>query len=314
VVTPVAIDHTRYLGDTVDAIAAEKAGIIKKGAVAVLAQQPVGAAEVLLRRAAEVGASVAREGLEFGVTSRELAVGGQRLSIHGLRGDYDDLLLPLFGEYQAGNAACALAAVEAFAGAAAMGPVPVNGEAVASAEMKDVGNAFSTDQLDLALVQQAFASMTSPGRLEVVRRSPVVLVDSAHNPAGMAAALAALTETFTFSGLIGVLAVSVDKDVAGILDELEPVISELVVTRNSSTRSMDPETLAELASEVFGPDRVRSAERLDDALEIAVGLADGAAGADGMGRPGVLVTGSVITAGDARLLLTAPARGAPGQA
>jgi len=314
VVTPVAIDHTRYLGDTVDAIAAEKAGIIKKGAVAVLAQQPVGAAEVLLRRAAEVGASVAREGLEFGVTSRELAVGGQRLSIHGLRGDYDDLLLPLFGEYQAGNAACALAAVEAFAGAAAMGPVPVNGETVASAEMKDVGNAFSTDQLDLALVQQAFASMTSPGRLEVVRRSPVVLVDSAHNPAGMAAALAALTETFTFSGLIGVLAVSVDKDVAGILDELEPVISELVVTRNSSTRSMDPETLAELASEVFGPDRVRSAERLDDALEIAVGLADGAAGADGMGRPGVLVTGSVITAGDARLLLTAPARGAPGQA
>jgi folylpolyglutamate synthase/dihydropteroate synthase len=313
-VTPVAIDHTRYLGDTVDAIAAEKAGIIKKGAVAVLAQQPVEAAEVLLRRAAEVGASVAREGLEFGVTSRELAVGGQRLSIHGLRGDYDDLLLPLFGEYQAGNAACALAAVEAFAGAAAMGPVPVNGEAVASAEMKDVGNAFSTDQLDLALVQQAFASMTSPGRLEVVRRSPVVLVDAAHNPAGMAASMAALTEAFTFSGLVGVLAVSTDKDVAGILDEMEPVISELVVTRNSSSRSMDPETLAELASEVFGPDRVRSAERLDDALEIAVELADDAAGADGLGQPGVLVTGSVITAGDARLLLIAPARGAPGQA
>jgi len=313
-VTPVAIDHTRYLGDTVDAIAAEKAGIIKKGAVAVLAQQPVEAAEVLLRRAAEVGASVAREGLEFGVTSRELAVGGQRLSIHGLRGDYDDLLLPLFGEYQAGNAACALAAVEAFAGAAAMGPVAVNGEAVAAAEMKDVGNAFSTDQLDLALVQQAFASMTSPGRLEVVRRSPVVLVDAAHNPAGMAAAAAALTEAFTFSGLVGVLAVSTDKDVAGILAELEPVISELVVTRNSSSRSMDPETLAELASEVFGPDRVRLADRLDEALEIAVGLADDAAGEDGLGRPGVLVTGSVITAGDARLLLTAPARGAPGQA
>jgi dihydrofolate synthase/folylpolyglutamate synthase len=180
--------------------------------------------------------------------------------------------------------------------------------------MKDVGNAFSTDQLDLALVQQAFASMTSPGRLEVVRRSPVVLVDAAHNPAGMAASMAALTEAFTFSGLVGVLAVSTDKDVAGILDEMEPVISELVVTRNSSSRSMDPETLAELASEVFGPDRVRSAERLDDALEIAVELADDAAGADGLGQPGVLVTGSVITAGDARLLLIAPARGAPGQA
>jgi dihydrofolate synthase/folylpolyglutamate synthase len=313
-VTPVAIDHTRYLGDTVDEIAAEKAGIIKAGAVAILAQQPVAAAEVLLRRAAEVGASVAREGLEFGVTSRELAVGGQQLSIHGLRGDYDDLLLPLFGEYQAGNAACALAAVEAFAGAADMGPVAVNGEAVAAAEMKDVGRVFSTDQLDLSLVQQAFATMTSPGRLEVVRRSPLVVVDAAHNPAGMAAAVAGLTEAFTFTALIGVLAVSMDKDVTGILDELEPVISQLVVTRNSSTRSMDPGTLAELAAEVFGPDRVRSADRLDDALEIAVGLADDAAGADGLGRPGVLITGSVIMAGDARLLLTAPTRAAGEQA
>jgi folylpolyglutamate synthase/dihydropteroate synthase len=308
-VTPIAIDHTRYLGDTVDEIAAEKAGIIKPGAVAIVAQQPVAAAEVVLRRAAEVGASVAREGLEFGVTGRELAVGGQRLTIHGLRGDYDDLLLPLFGEYQAGNAACALAAVEAFAGAADMGPVPVNGETVAGTEMKDVAPAFSTDQLDPALVREAFATMTSPGRLEVLRRSPVVLVDAAHNPAGMAAAMAGLTEAFTFTALIGVLAVSSDKDVTGILDEMEPVISQLVVTRNSSSRSMDPDTLAELAAEVFGPDRVRSAGWLDDALEIAVGLADDAAGADGLGRPGVLVTGSVITAGDARLLLTAPPRG-----
>jgi folylpolyglutamate synthase/dihydropteroate synthase len=340
VVTPVAIDHTRYLGDTVDAIAAEKAGIIKPGAVAILAQQPVEAAEVLLRRAAEVGASVAREGLEFGVTSRELAVGGQRLSIHGLRGDYDDLLLPLFGEYQAGNAACALAAVEAFAGVGAgqsaagwaegVGADPTaagwpggeNGTEVSpetplgaawAGYVTPVGRRPGSDagvsgQLDPELVREAFATMTSPGRLEVVRRSPLVLVDAAHNPAGMAAAVAALTEAFTFSGLIGVLAVSGDKDVTGILDELEPVISQLVVTRNSSSRSMDPETLAELAAEVFGPDRVRSADRLDDALEIAVGLADDAAGDEGLGRPGVLVTGSVITAGDARLLLAAPAR------
>jgi dihydrofolate synthase/folylpolyglutamate synthase len=320
VITPVAIDHVQYLGGTVEGIAAEKAGIIKAGAVAVIAQQPLAAAEVLLRRVADVGASAAREGLEFGVTSRELAVGGQRLSIHGLRGDYDDLLLPLFGEYQAGNAACALAAVEAFAGAADMGPVMVNGEAVAGAgmeagpEMKDVGPAFSTDRLDPVLVREAFAVMTSPGRLEVVRRSPVVLVDAAHNPAGMAAATAALTEAFAFTALIGVLAVSMDKDVAGILDELEPVISELVVSRNSSSRSMPPGALAELAYGVFGPDRVRSAERLDDALEIAVSLADDAAGAEGLGTPGVLVTGSVITAGDARLLLATPGRGAADQA
>jgi folylpolyglutamate synthase/dihydropteroate synthase len=178
----------------------------------------------------------------------------------------------------------------------------------------DAGVGGVSGQLDPGLVREAFARMTSPGRLEVVRRSPVVLVDAAHNPAGMAAAVAGLTEAFTFTALIGVLAVSMDKDVTGILDELEPVISELVVTRNSSSRSMDPDTLAELAAEVLGPERVRSAERLDDALEIAVGLADAAAGADGLGRPGVLVTGSVITAGDARLLLTAQPRGAPEQA
>jgi folylpolyglutamate synthase/dihydropteroate synthase len=345
-VTPVGIDHTQYLGHTVEEIAAEKAGIIKRGAVAILAQQSVEAAEVLLRRAAEVGASVAREGLEFGVTSRELAVGGQRLSIHGLRGDYDDLLLPLFGEYQAGNAACALAAVEAFAGVGVGPPAAgwkggvgagppaagwhdeVNGAEVgaetgaglvAAGYGTPVGRRAGTDggvsgQLDPGLVREAFAMMTSPGRLEVVRRSPLVLVDAAHNPAGMSAAVAGLTEAFTFTALIGVLAVSQDKDVIGILDELEPVVSELVVTRNSSDRSMDPDTLAELAGEVLGPERVRSAERLDDALEIAVGLADDAAGADGLGRPGVLVTGSVVTAGDARLLLSTPARGGADQA
>jgi dihydrofolate synthase / folylpolyglutamate synthase len=348
VVTPVAIDHTQYLGDTIEEIAAEKAGIIKAGAVAVIAQQPVPAAEVLMRRAGDIGASVAREGLEFGVSARELAVGGQRLAIHGLRGDYDDLLLPLFGEYQAGNAACALAAVEAFAGAADMGPAPADqaggaagigpapagwpgsadasevrpearlrlvgsGDAAPVGRRPGTGAGVAGGQLDPGLVREAFAAMTSPGRLEVVRRSPVLLVDAAHNPAGMAAAMAGLTEAFTFSAVVGVLAVSMDKDVTGILDELEPVLSELVVTRNSSRRSMDPGDLAELAAGVFGPDRVHSAGRLDDALEIAVGLADDAAGEEGLGRPAVLVTGSVITAGDARLLLTAPSRDAAEQ-
>ena len=96
-------------------IATDKAGIIKPGAVAVLAQQPLPAAEALLRRVVAVGASVVREGLEFGVLNRDLAVGGQRLDLRGLRGDYTDIVLPLFGAYQAGNAAVALAAVEAFA-------------------------------------------------------------------------------------------------------------------------------------------------------------------------------------------------------
>jgi dihydrofolate synthase/folylpolyglutamate synthase len=307
VVTPISIDHVRYLGNTVTAIATDKAGIIKPGAVAILAQQPVDAAEALLHRVAEVGATVAREGLEFGVTNRELAVGGQLIGVRGLLGGYNDLFLPLFGAHQASNAACALAAVEAFAGASATGPDAAAGSGAAEGEPA---------ALDDELVRSAFAMMSSPGRLEVVRRSPTMIVDSAHNPAGMAATVAALTESFALTELVAILAVSEDKDVPGILDELEPAVSELVVTSNSSSRSADPGKLAELAGAVFSPDRVRAVPRLDDAIELAVELADAAdaRSEDGTGLPGgalVLITGSVITAGDARRLLTRTEPGEP---
>src|SRR6516162_3609405 len=219
VVTPISIDHTRLLGDTIEEIAAEKAGIIKPGATAVLAQQPLAAAEVLLRHSVEVGATVAREGVEFGVLSREQAVGGQQLSLRGLRGTYEDIFLPLFGLHQAGNAACALAAVEAFAG------------------VSDAGEAAG---LDADLVRETFAQVTSPGRLEVIRRSPTIIIDAAHNPAGMAATVAAVEEAFSFAHLVGVFAASGDKDAAGMLGELEPLLTEIVVTGNSSDRSMDP--------------------------------------------------------------------------
>ncbi|HEY2575692.1 MAG TPA: Mur ligase family protein [Streptosporangiaceae bacterium] len=297
VITPIAIDHTRYLGSTVEAIAGDKSGIIKPGAVAVLAQQPVAAAEVLLRRAAEVGATVAREGIEFGVLDRGLAVGGQRLELRGLRGDYHEVFLPLFGGHQAGNAACALAAVEAFA-------------------RVDDSDAAGTEPtpLDATWVREAFASVRSPARLEVVRRSPVTLVDAAHNPAGMAATMEAITEAFAFTRLICVLAVSGDKDVPGILDELEPVADSLVVSRNSSDRSMEVAKLADLAEAAFGPDRVHRAARLDGAIELAVTLADEVSVADETsgnvvpGAAGVLITGSVMTAGDARALLVPAGR------
>jgi dihydrofolate synthase/folylpolyglutamate synthase len=136
----------------------------------------------------------------------------------------------------------------------------------------------------------------------------------------MAATVAALTEAFAVTDLIAILAVSEDKDVPAILDELEPVVSELVVTANSSPRSADPAKLAELAGAVFGPDRVRAVARLDDAIELGVALADEAdARSADSGPPGsalVLITGSVITAGDARLLLTraTPGEPAPGPA
>ncbi|MFF5114918.1 bifunctional folylpolyglutamate synthase/dihydrofolate synthase [Streptosporangium sp. NPDC000509] len=276
VITPISLDHVDYLGPDVETIAGEKAGIIKPGATAVLAQQELPAASVLMRRAAEVGATVAREGLEFGVLSRELAIGGQLVRLKGLKGTYEDVLLPLYGAHQAGNAACALAAVEALTG--------------------------GDEPLDAELVRQAFLGVRSPGRLEVVRRGPTVVVDAAHNPAGIRASLDAVQESFDFAKLIGVVAVFEDKDVQGILELLEPMMDEIVVTRNSSTRSMDVDDLAALAEEIFGLDRVHQVERLDSAIDRAIGIVDALGEFSGAG---VLITGSVVTAGDARLLLKA---------
>ena len=280
VVTPIGLDHTEYLGDTVAAIAAEKAGIIHPGAVAVLAAQPAEAAAELLRRAAEVEASVAREGLEFGVLDRSLAVGGQLLTLQGLGGVYEQVFLPLHGGYQAQNAAVALAAVEAFFGAGAQ-----------------------TGPLDIEIVRAAFAQASSPGRLEPVRSAPTVLVDASHNPAGMTATVQALAEGFDFRRLIGVVAMLAGKDVQGSLEILEPVLDEVVVSQNSSPRALDADQLAAVAVEVFGADRVTVEPRLDDALETAVRLAE--ENEDGvLAGSGVLVTGSVVTAGEARTLLT----------
>ena len=279
VVTPIDLDHTQYLGTTVDAIAGEKAGIIKAGATAILAAQPPEAAEQLLRRAASVGAAVAREGLEFGVADRRVAVGGQVMTIQGLGGVYDEIFVPLHGAHQAENAALALAAVEALLGADA-----------------DSGS------LDIDIVRAAFAAVRSPGRLETVRSAPTILVDAAHNPHGVSASVAAIGEAFDFRRLVAVVAVMSDKDVAGILERLEPIVDEIVVTQNSSDRAVAADELAAAAVEIFGADRVSVEPRLDDAIETGVRLAEDT-GDDLLSGTGVLVIGSVVTAGEARLLL-----------
>ncbi|MEO3800148.1 folylpolyglutamate synthase/dihydrofolate synthase family protein [Nonomuraea sp. B1E8] len=276
VITPISLDHTDRLGPDIPSIAAEKAGIIKAGSTAVFAQQELPAAEVLMRRAADVGAVVAREGLEFGVLNREVALGGQLLTLRGLKGVYDEVYLPLHGAHQAGNAVCALAAVEALTG--------------------------GDDPLDVDLVRQAFSEVASPGRMEVVRRTPAVVVDAAHNPAGMQATLEGLHEAFDFAKVIGVVAVMRDKDVDALLELLEPVLDEIIVTRNSSPRSMTPQELGSLAVPVFGEERVHVVDRLDDAIDQGIGIADAEGEFSGTG---VLITGSVVTAGDARLLLKA---------
>ena len=277
VVLPIGLDHVPLLGTTLAEIATEKAGIIHPGATVVLSAQSSEAAEVLLHRCAEVGATVAREGLEFGVVDRRTAVGGQVLTLQGLAGRYDDIFLPLHGGYQAANAAAALAAVEAFLGG-------------------------GQGSLDPDAVRQGFADVSSPGRLEVVRSSPTVLVDAAHNPHGMAETVASLTDAFSFTHLVAVVACLGDKDVRTMLEILEPAVSAIVVSENSSPRRMPVEELRELAEEVFGEERVRVEDRLDDALDAAMAMADEE---QEYGGSGVLVTGSVVTAGEARTLLKA---------
>ncbi len=279
VVMPIGLDHVEFLGERVGDIATEKSGIIKAGATAILAAQSPEAAEPLVRRAAEVGAQVAREGLEFAVVNRQVALGGQLLTLQGLGAVYDEVFLPLFGAYQAQNAACALAAVEAFFGIG-----------------RDSG------PLDIEVVRAAFAAVRSPGRLETVRAAPTVLVDSTHNPHGMAATVAALEDGFDFRRLVAVVGVLEGKDLRGMLDLLEPVVDEVVATQSSSPRATPADRVAATAVEVFGPDRVNVEPRLDDALETAIRLAEEDADTM-MSGAGVLVTGSVVTAGEARTLL-----------
>jgi dihydrofolate synthase / folylpolyglutamate synthase len=281
VVLPVAVDHAHLLGDDPVTIAGEKAGIIKPGSIAVVAEQLPDVADVVRDRAQDVGATLVREGVDFGVVTRSPAVGGQLVSIQTPRARYDDLFLPLYGAHQAHNAALALAAVEAFA---ASGP--------------------QAQQLDDELVRAAFAEVTSPGRLEVVRRSPTVVLDAAHNPHGAEAVAAALEDSFAFSPLIGVIGVMGDKDAEGLLAALEPALAHVVVTQNGTDRAMPVERLAATAVEVFGEDRVTVAPRLAEALDVATTLAEaGDAFGDPLGSGAVLVTGSVVTVGEARTML-----------
>jgi dihydrofolate synthase/folylpolyglutamate synthase len=276
IVTPIGLDHVPLLGRTLAEVAAEKAGIIHPGSTVVLAAQPPEAAEVLLRRAAEVGATVAREGLEFGVVDRRTAVGGQLITLQGLAGTYDEMFLPLFGAHQAANAAAAVAAVEIFLG---------GGE---------------SRQIDPDAVREGLADARSPGRLEVVRTSPTIVLDAGHNPHGMQATVRALGDSFSFTRLVGVVACLADKDVRGMLEALEPALTSIVVTTNSSPRALPVDDLQAMAAEIFGEDRVAAEDRLDDAIDTAVQIAEDEAE---YGGAGVLVTGSVVTVGEARALL-----------
>ena len=270
VITPIGLDHMEYLGNTIAEIAATKAGIIKEQGFVVLAQQTPEAAVELLRRAAEVGADVAREGLEYSIDSRAIAVGGQIISITGLRGHYDEIFLPLHGKHQASNAAAALIAVEAF---------------------------FGEQDLDIDAVRAGFANVTSPGRCEIIHRDPTIILDAAHNPHGAKAIAETLQTEFTFDDVTGIVALMADKDALGILQALEPVINQIIVTTNSSERSMRVADLTKLANQVFGADRVFAADTLTAAIDKAIQDAVRPLSEESLA---IVITGSVVTVGEAR--------------
>ncbi|QLL23380.1 bifunctional folylpolyglutamate synthase/dihydrofolate synthase [Actinobacteria bacterium IMCC25003] len=273
VIMPIGLDHTEYLGETLQEIAQTKAGIIKEGGFVVLAQQEPECAVELLKQAALVGADVAREGIEYSVLSRSIAVGGQLLSIQGAKDVYTDIFIPLHGKHQASNAAAALVAVEAF---------------------------FGDQELDIEAVRAGFANVTSPGRCEVVHRDPTIILDAAHNPHGASALADTIQSEFTFDDVIGVFAPMGDKDVRGILLELEQVMDSIIVTANTSARAMKVSELELIAAEIFGSDRVYSADSLTDAIKKAVKDSIRPLSDDTIG---ILITGSVVTAGEARTIL-----------
>ncbi len=275
VVCPIDLDHMHILGDTIEEIAGEKAGVIKQGATAVIAGQQPEAAAVLLERCTEVGARMVLEGRDFALLERTQAVGGQLLRINGAEGPVGDIHLPVYGEHMAHNAALALAAVEALLGGRALQP---------------------------EVVVDGFAAVEAPARLELIRKSPPVVLDTCHNPHGARATMAALDENFDLTPAVGVVAMMADKAVDEVLSIFAEHMDRIIVTMVSSTdRGMAVEELADRAIGAFGAERVSQAPNVTAAIDMAMEFAD-LAGTGG----GVVVAGSVILAGEVRAMFKGP--------
>ena len=268
VIMPIDLDHTKWLGSTIREIAEEKAGIIKPGQIVVIAEQPEEALEVLLDRAREVDAIVRLEGRDFELLDRQMGVGGQLVTVRTPSATYTDVFVPLFGEHQAHNAAAALVGVEAFMGGRA---------------------------LDAKIVENGMMTATSPGRLQVVRTSPTILVDAAHNPAGARVLADALDDSFAFAHVVGVYSAMRDKDIESVLAEMEPHLDSIVITEMPGERAANIQQLREIAIDVFGEDRVEVRDSLGEAVDCAATLAE--ATTDPADKCGVVVFGSVVLAG-----------------
>jgi dihydrofolate synthase/folylpolyglutamate synthase len=263
VVTNVAIDHVEYLGPTRESIAAEKADIVKPGSTLVLGETDPDITPFFL---AKEPARVLLRDRDFAVLAQELAVGGRVVDLSTPEASYPEIYLPLHGRHQADNASIALAAAEAFVG----GPLPTT------------------------VVADGFASVRSPGRLEVVGRHPLVLLDGAHNVAGAGALRSALAEEFATASRTLVVGLLEGKEPHEMLTALGLDDTELLVCcRPPGPRGLDPAIVAKAAEDLgFPPDRID----VHDSVRDAIGAALLATPEDGQ----LVITGSLYTVGAAR--------------
>jgi dihydrofolate synthase/folylpolyglutamate synthase len=264
VIGEVGLDHPE-LGSTIREVATEKAGIIKAGKTVIVREQPDDALEVIEARAGEMGATLLLERRDWELSARVPAVGGQQFRVEGIQGAYDDLFVPMFGEHSVLNVVAAMVAVESVLGHA----------------------------LDVDATRAAIRALRIPGRLEVMSRSPLLVVDGAHNPAGAAALARTLAEAFTWDRMHVVLAVSSNKDVDGIVSALGPIADVWYAAANETVRSFPAEHVAQRIAASGG--RVADLGTVPE----AVAAAREAAAPEDL----ILVTGSLYTVADARRAL-----------
>ena len=267
VVTGIDFDHTDILGTTIGQIAAEKLGIVKPGSMLVTGAMPEEALAVARATASDLEATHFQYTKDFRVEGADRGVGGWLVSINGTRGDYEDVFLPLHGRHQIANLAVAVAAAEALLG----GP------------------------LDEDALRGGIASVTSPGRLELVASSPLVLLDGAHNPQGMRVLAASLAEEFSNQGWILLMSAMKDKDLTQMVPPLKGHVRTAIATETGSGRSLSATDLA---------------ARIHDALEVPVEALPDPANALARARElagpsgAILVAGSLYLVGAIRSLLT----------
>ena len=259
VVTGIDFDHTEVLGSTIEQIAAEKFGIVKPGAMLVTGAMPEEALGIARATAMDLGATHYEYNKDFRIEGADRGVGGWLASINGTRGDYEDVFLPLHGRHQIANLALAVAAAEALLG----GP------------------------LDVEALRGGVASVTSPGRLEPVASSPLVLVDGAHNPQGMRVLAAALAEEFPNHEWVLVMSAMKDKDLSQMVPHLKGTVRNAIATETGSGRSLSADDLA---------------ESMTAALEVQVEAIPDPAAALARARVMAGPTGAVLVAGSLYLV------------